>query len=285
MTASVFTERGAPAARTARAGLTVPVWVHGLAMVALSATVLAILVRYCLHSYRGIRWDERLMSAWEVSDATRLTTAHFLSVITVPSVAVALIGCVVVAVVRRRLALAVGAATLISGATVTTQILKYEVFERLPHAGANTLPSGHTTVAVSVCMAAMIVVPTGWRVFVAPVAAGLCAAAGIATIIGSWHRPGDVVAALAVCTAWLGVALIVIFVLQDRAPDAQVRRVSPALALAGPSAVLFVMLWQRGIVVGAGLPLAGAWVAVGAFAVAVGLVFTWLTAVADRSLV
>lgn len=259
-------------------------WVHGLAMITFSATALAILVRYCLHSYRGIRWDERLMSAWEVSDATRLTTSHYLSVITVPSVALVLLGCVAAAVVRRRVALAVGAATLISGATVSTQILKYEVFERLPHAGANTLPSGHTTVAVSVCMAAMIVVPTGWRVFVAPVAAGLCAAAGIATIIGSWHRPGDVFAALAVCTAWLGVALVVIFMLQDRAPATARSRVSPALALAGPSLVLFVMLWQRGIVIGAGLPLVGAWLAVGAFAVTVGLVFAWLTAAADRSL-
>lgn len=284
MTASVLTDREAPAARTARAGLTVPVWVHGVAMIVLSATVLAVLVRYCLHSYRGIRWDERLMSAWQVSDATRLTTAHYLSVITVPSVALVLITCVVVAAVRRRVALAVGAATLISGATVTTQILKYQVFERLPHAGANTLPSGHTTVAVSVCMAAMIVVPIGWRVFVAPVASGLSAAAGIATIIGSWHRPGDVIAALAVCTAWLGVALIVIFLLQDRPPRAQRPRVSPALALAGPGVVLFVMLWQRGIVLGAGLPLVGAWVAVAAFAVAVGLVFAWLTAAADRSL-
>lgn len=252
-------------------------------MIVLSATALAVLVRYCLHSYRGIRWDERLMSAWQVSDATRLTTAHYLSVITVPSVAVVLIGCVLIAALRQRLALAVGAATLISGATVTTQILKYEVFERLPHAGANTLPSGHTTVAVSVSMAAMIVVPTGWRVFVAPVAAGLSAAGGITTIIGSWHRPGDVVAALAVCTAWLGVCLILIFMLQERAPVPRKPRVSPALALAGPAAVLFVMLWQRGIVLGAGLPLIGAWVAVAAFAVAVGLVFAWLTAAADRS--
>ena len=284
MTASALTDREAPAARTARDGLTVPAWVHGLAMIALSATALAILVRYCLHSYRGIRWDERLMSAWEVSDATRLTTAHYLSVITVPSVALVLIGCVAAAVLRQRMALAVGAATLISGATVTTQILKYNVFERLPHAGSNTLPSGHTTVAISVCMAAMIVVPTGWRVFLAPVAAGLSAAAGIATIIGSWHRPGDVMAALAVCTAWLGVALLVIFVLQDREPVARKPRVSPALAIAGPGLVLFIMLWQRGIVIGAGLPLVGAWLAVGAFAVAVGLVFTWLAAVADRAL-
>lgn len=284
MTASVLADREAHAARTARGGLTVPVWVHGLAMIALSATALAILVRYCLHSYRGIRWDERLMSAWQVSDATRQTTAQYLVTITVPSVALVLIGCVATAIVRRRVALAVGAATLISGATVTTQVLKYEVFERLPHAGANTLPSGHTTVAVSVCMAAMIVLPTSWRVFVAPVAAGLSAAVGIATILGSWHRPGDVLAGLAVCTAWLGVALVVIFVLQDRAPTARPTRVSPALALAGPSLVLFVMLWQRGIVIGAGLPLVGAWVAVGIFAAAVGLVFTWLTAVADRSL-
>ncbi|KYH45287.1 phosphatase PAP2 family protein [Branchiibius sp. NY16-3462-2] len=284
MTASALADREASAARTARGGLTVPAWVHGSAMIVLSATALAILVRYCLHSYRGIRWDEQLMSAWEVTEATRMTTAHYLSVITVPSVALVLIGCVATAIVRQRLSLAVGAATLIGGATVTTQVLKYEVFERLPQAGANTLPSGHTTVAISVCMAAMIVVPTGWRVFLAPVAAGLSAAAGIATVLGSWHRPGDVVAALAVCTAWLGVALIVISALQDRAPVVRSPGVSPALALAGPSLVLLVMVWQRGIVIGAGLPLVGAWAAVAVFAVAVGLVFSWLTAVADRSL-
>ncbi|PWJ26174.1 PAP2 superfamily protein [Branchiibius hedensis] len=284
MTASVLADRETSAARTARGGLTIPMWVHGAAMIALSATALAILVRYCLHSYRGLRWDEGLMSAWDISDASRLTAAHFLSVITVPAVALVLIGCVGVAVVRRRIGVAVGAATLIGGATITTQILKYQVFERLPHAGSNTLPSGHTTVAVSVCLAATLVAPTSARVFVAPVAAGLSAAAGIATVLGSWHRPGDVLAALAVCTAWLGVALIVIFAMEQRLPGPRPSGISPALALAGPSAVLFVMLWQRGIVIGAGLPLAGAWLAVAVFAAAVGLVFTWLTAVADRSL-
>ena len=285
MTASVLADREAAAERTARDGLTVPMWVHGAAMIVLSATALAILVRYCLHSYRGIRWDERLMWTWGLSGPTRNVTTDYLSLITVPSVALVLTGCVIAAIVRRRVAVAVAAATLVVGATVTTQILKYQVLERLPHAGANTLPSGHTTVAVSVGMAAILVAPTGLRVFAAPVVAGLSAAVGIATVVSSWHRPGDVLAALAVCTAWLGIALIVGFVLQDGGPLARRPGVSPALALAGPTAVIFALLWQRGIAIGAGLPLLGAWAAVAVFATAVGLVFAWLTAVADRALV
>lgn len=251
----------------------------------LATTTMAILVRYCLHSYRGIRWDERLMSAWNVTDHTRLATAHLLSVVTVPSVAVTLTSCAVIALVRRRIALAVGAAVLISGATVTTQVLKYNVFERLPHAGPNSLPSGHTTVAVSIAMAAVLVVPASWRILVTPAAAGMGCAAGVLTILGSWHRPGDVVAAVAVCTAWLGIALILVSMLQSR-PAEPVRASQELswLAFAGPSLVLMMVLWTTGIAISGGLALIGAWLAIMVFAVGVGGVFAWLTSIANREL-
>lgn len=265
--------------------LVIPLWVHGVAMIVAATTVLAILVRYCLHSYRGIRWDERLMSAWQVSEQTRVAVARVLVLVTVPSVAVLLVLCVAIALLRKRVAIAVGAVVLIGGATVTTQILKYQVFERLPHAGENSLPSGHTTVAVSVCLALVLVVPASWRLLVAPAAAAVGCAAGIATIVGSWHRPGDVVAGLAVCTAWLGIALIVVSVLQSHTRE-PVRRSQelPWLAFAGPVLVVLLMVWSRGIAVSGGLALVGAWLAVIVFAAAVGSVFAWLTSVANRAL-
>lgn len=280
MTASVIVQ---PERRVQRP--VIPLWVHGLAMILLSATALAMLVRYCLHSYRGIRWDERLMAVWDISEQTRSTAAGLLMLITIPSVALLLAGCVAVAVLRRRLALAIGAVVLIGGATVTTQILKHAVFERLPHTGANSLPSGHTTVAISVSLAAVLVTSQRWRVMVAPAAAALSSAAGIATIIGSWHRPGDVIAALAVCTAWLGIALIVVSVGQPgpgRTVEGSSQR--PWLAFTGPAAVMLMLLCLRGVAMGAGLAGLGAWLAVAVFATAVGAVFAWLTAVGDREL-
>jgi membrane-associated phospholipid phosphatase len=70
---------------------------------------------------------------------------------------------VLVALLRRRPLLALGAAVLIGGAIMTTEILKKLVLPRPdlavvdPLGRLATFPSGHTTVAMSLAMAAMIV--------------------------------------------------------------------------------------------------------------------------------
>ncbi|MFC7879031.1 phosphatase PAP2 family protein [Isoptericola sp. NPDC057391] len=111
-----------------------------------------------------------------------------------------------VALVRRRWVLALQVAVLVGGANVTTQVLKHGILDRpelLPGwTGPNTLPSGHTTVAASVSVALLLVTPRAWRPVVAVLGAAYTAATGVSTLVGQWHRPSDVVAALLVVLAW-----------------------------------------------------------------------------------
>ena len=127
----------------------------------------------------------------------------------VGSVAVSLLVCVMLAAVRRRFDLALGAAVVIAGADLTTQVLKNDLFTRagLGH-GPNSLPSGHTTVALSIALAAVIVAPSAWRSIVAIGVSATATLVGVATVLGRWHRPSDVVAATFVCLLWAALGLL-----------------------------------------------------------------------------
>ncbi|MEH0108438.1 phosphatase PAP2 family protein [Tersicoccus sp. MR15.9] len=113
---------------------------------------------------------------------------------------------VVIAVVRRRWAVLIAVLVTIAGSTLTTQFLKYAVFER-PDLGLdtltlNSLPSGHTTAAAAAAAALLLAVPREWRpVFGVAGAAFTMSVAG-STLISYWHRPSDTVAAMAVVGAW-----------------------------------------------------------------------------------
>ncbi|QAY64248.1 phosphatase PAP2 family protein [Xylanimonas allomyrinae] len=129
-----------------------------------------------------------------------------LDVVSVAFVVAGIVVAMTVALARRRWALALQVAVLVGGANATTQLLKKLVYDR-PHllpgwSGPNTLPSGHTTVAASVALALLLVVPRAWRPVVAVLGALWTAAMGVSTLVGQWHRPSDVVAALLVTLAW-----------------------------------------------------------------------------------
>jgi membrane-associated phospholipid phosphatase len=110
-----------------------------------------------------------------------------------------------IALLRRRWGLAVQVAFLVVGANVTTQLTKKVVLDRPDLIGGwngNSLPSGHTTVAGSVSVALLMAVPRGYRPVVALLGGSYTAATGISTLVGKWHRPSDVVAAVLVVLAW-----------------------------------------------------------------------------------
>lgn len=140
---------------------------------------------------------------WQVAEP-------MLEVVSVPYLALVLIGAVAIAVARRRWGLALQVALLVAGANLTTQLLKYLVFDR-PDLGAtpvfsNALPSGHTTAAAAASAALVFVVPPRVRPWAAVLGAIYTAATGVSTLVGAWHRPSDVVAALLVVLAWSGLA-------------------------------------------------------------------------------
>ncbi|WP_091089741.1 phosphatase PAP2 family protein [Micromonospora nigra] len=125
-----------------------------------------------------------------------------------------------IALIRGRIALAVTATMLIAGANVTTQLLKYGLTR--PDYGidpervyvGNSLPSGHTTVAASVAVALVLVLPRRVRALGAFIGAGYAAVAGVATLSAGWHRPSDAVAAFLVVGVWAALAGLLLLVTQ-----------------------------------------------------------------------
>ncbi|MDM4719747.1 phosphatase PAP2 family protein [Micromonospora sp. WMMA1363] len=125
-----------------------------------------------------------------------------------------------IALIRGRVVLAVTATLLIVGANVTTQALKYGLArpdfgidpERI-YAG-NSLPSGHTTVAASVAVALVLVLPRTIRATGAFIGAAYAAVAGVATLSAGWHRPSDAVAAYLVVGVWAALGGLLLLITQ-----------------------------------------------------------------------
>ena len=180
----------------------------GALLVALAAAAgVAVTWRLLVLSPRGQLLDGTAVDGAVYGQGTLWQLAEaVLDVVSVGFVVVALGGAMLVALLRRRWGLALQVAVLVVGANITTQILKWAILDR-PDYGIttgtlNSLPSGHTTVAASVSMAVLMVVPRGGRAFVAVLGAAYTGATGIATMVGQWHRPSDVVAAVLVVLAW-----------------------------------------------------------------------------------
>lgn len=193
-----------------------PVWVHAIVIAAAAIAGLVVVVRYSIHSVRGFRFDERMMHSLGTTPDAWTRILDILGLVTDVSVAVCLAACVAVAILQRRWAVAVSAGVLIAGANITTQVLKYQVLQSV--SPRNTLPSGHTTVGLSLALAAIIVASHRWRPLVTAGAATLATFIGAGTVSAHWHRPGDVLAAGMVCLGWSAVALAIAGGLQRRTP-------------------------------------------------------------------
>jgi membrane-associated phospholipid phosphatase len=113
-----------------------------------------------------------------------------------------------IALIRRRVLLAIVATVLVVGATVTAQLLKAGIdrpdlgIDPERAAAGNSLPSGHTAVAASVALALVLVLPPRVRGLGALVGTAYTAVAGVATLSAGWHRPSDSVAAVLIAGAW-----------------------------------------------------------------------------------
>lgn len=183
----------------------------GLATATVSAAGVWLTWRVFVASAAGQRVDQAVFEGalygrthlWRVAQP-------ILDVVSVPYIAVVLIGAVLIAALRRRWGLAVQVALLMGGANLTTQVLKHWGLDRpdfgLGAGSTNTLPSGHTTAAASVSAALVFVVPPRARPWAAVLGAVYTATTGVSTLIGRWHRPSDVVAAVLVVLAWSGLA-------------------------------------------------------------------------------
>ncbi len=200
-------------------GLTPGGWQPGRGRLVREAAVagliaLAVLVTtayVALRTYDGQRIDREAMFAVSGPEETLAQVHDVLNTVSVGAVAVVVAGCMVLALLQRRWALSIAALVLVAGANVSTQLLKHELLSRTDFGlgTLNGLPSGHTTVVVSLALAAVLVSPAWLRTPITLV--GACAATliGVGTVVARWHRPSDVVAAVAVCVVWAAIALLV----------------------------------------------------------------------------
>ncbi len=111
------------------------------------------------------------------------------------------------AVYRKRVVLAVQLVLLVGGANLTSQYLKSHVTR--PDVGLgdtlyNSWTSGHTTAAASMSVALVLAVPRRFRPVAVVIGVLYTTTTGVGTMIGSWHRPSDVLGGLLVVLAWTG---------------------------------------------------------------------------------
>ena len=110
-----------------------------------------------------------------------------------------------VAVARKRPTLAGRALGMVIGANVTTQLLK-DMISR-PDLGmttgiSNSLPSGHSTVAVTLSLALVAIAPQWLRAPSAWIGWAWTSLMGVSVMMAGWHRPADVVVAVLIAGAW-----------------------------------------------------------------------------------
>ncbi|SEQ79069.1 PAP2 superfamily protein [Lentzea xinjiangensis] len=132
--------------------------------------------------------------------------------ITVYSLAAAVVAVALAGALRRRWDLAAAAVGVIVAGQVVAQVLKRFVLPRpalvevTGDYARNSLPSGHTTIAMTVLFAAIIVVPWKWRgvllFFVLPWATAI----GHYTLTAKWHRLSDTLAADGIALALAALA-------------------------------------------------------------------------------
>ena len=200
----------------------------------------------------GQELDERTLLGSDIISNLRSAQAdRFLRIVSGGTLALATALVAAVAFVRGRPRLALIAAVSVGVAVLCSEVLKLVVLERPPltetflNSGDNSYPSGHTTVGMSVCIAALLVVPARLRILTSLGAGAIGAAFGVAVVAAGWHRPSDAVGAYLVSLSVGAAAAIVIRRFPDRAPTTRRERVpgpisigTTELALLGLAAAL-----------------------------------------------
>ena len=201
-----------------------------LAVTALLAVLVAVpLQLFAIHTEAGQRHDSvafegRRTEAREIrsraDDILRLVTRASLP---------ALGGSVVlVALARRRWRLALAAGVVMAGTVLSAEVLK-DVLVRpdllvRDHIPFNSWPSGHVSIAASVSLAGVMVVPRRWRTPAAVAGAVFTGSFGISVIVSGWHRPSDALGAFLLALAWASASSAALVVWRGPGPE----RASPA---------------------------------------------------------
>jgi len=220
------------------------------ALGALAAVAAAVIGMVAIGTSLGQRLDDGArggVSAWWDPEAYG-ATSRFLDTISVASLAILGAVLMATALVRGRPRLAIAAGAVLLGANLTTQVLK-EVVDRPDlvegaGVGPGSFPSGHTTVAMSLAMALVIVVPPALRWIAAVGGCAYAASVGIAVVAIDWHRPSEVVGAYLVVVAWTGLVMAGLVASGEDPGGADARLGGLGAALAAAMAGVFaIVVW------------------------------------------
>jgi membrane-associated phospholipid phosphatase len=217
--------------------------VRAFAVAVASSLALAGLYLVFVRTPEGQRVDQSALNHLGWSTTARDSVSTVLDIITIGGMALVLAGCVAVALARRRWSLAVGAVVLVGVSNVATQVLKHQILTRpdFGNADLNSFPSGHTTVAASMAMAALLVVPRNLRWLVAVAGSVSVGITGVGTVVAGWHRPSDVVAALLVTLAVGSAVVGVLTIGRGTDPGAPPARRTLAVVAALPAAAAVLL--------------------------------------------
>ena len=212
-----------------------------LSFIGLGATYMV-----AVRTVRGQFLDLLAISGQKVEpEPIKKSASTLLGTISIASVAAVFVCVVAAGVVRKRRRVGVVVAGIMFGAVATTELLKHVILTRpklvqlsASDASVNTLPSGHSTTAMCVTVALILLVPKRLQFVAAVIGAPYAVGIGIATVIAHWHRPSDVVAAWFVVAAWTFLGLMVLRIIGSVASDAE----ASWGQLIGPGLVALVVL-------------------------------------------
>lgn len=165
-----------------------------------------------------------------VLEAARFTTAPPppLGLVSVPAIAIALVALAALALWAHGIARSLLVLTVPGLIIASAQLLKLQVIERpdLWEFGAeNSFPSGHMTVFAALAGAALWTVPRSLAPLTAAAAGGLLGVVGWQLLEYGWHRPSDVIGALALSVLGFSLAVVVGLARRSRRHE----RVTPAV--------------------------------------------------------
>ena len=184
-----------------------------------------------MHTHFGQRVDEAALVGRATHGSVQRATNQLLDTISITSLVLGSIALALLALSRRRPRLAIGVVVTILGANTTTQLLKGTLLDRpdlLLRSGGATVPSfpsGHATVAMSLALCFMLVVPARLRTIVGCGGVAYAVLVGAATLTAGWHRPSDVIGAYLIATIW--VAALAAWVIGTRGTGGERRPWSP----------------------------------------------------------
>ncbi|MEV4759494.1 phosphatase PAP2 family protein [Micromonospora sp. NPDC049559] len=208
-----------------RKGGLVATWLVFLA--ALQVAALVVVWRFAVHTRHGQWLDTAALTGNTIGqDRVDGIVDNVLNAMSVVSLLAATAVLAFIALIRRRVGLAIVAMLLVAGANITNQVLKYTLarpdFGVDPEraAAGNSFPSGHTSIAASVAAALILVLPRRLRAAGAIIGAAYTALAGVATLSAGWHRPSDAVGAVLVVGAWAAVAGLLLLATQHERAQA-----------------------------------------------------------------